>query len=111
MNDEPWWGMPVPDEATKAYGARAIYEPRTKHLLDFLYDRISFRGKIPKKDLSVILNHIRWQLRDQHVETQDTQIFSGRAPKRSDYRYTFSPRGSAGHMYIGIWHDPEKKKT
>jgi hypothetical protein len=111
MNDEPWWGMPVPESAEKAYGARAIYEHRKRRNLDFLHDRISFRGKIPKKDLSVILNHIRWILKDRMIQPGDTQVLSGRTPKRPDYLYTASPRASQGYIYIGIWYDPEKKKT
>lgn len=110
MSDEHWWGMPVPAGATKAYGARAIYEPRKKRNLDFLPDRISWRGKIPKKDLTVVMNHIRWQLRDRAIQPDDTQILSGRAPKRTDYSYTFSPRGSAGYLYISIWYDPKETR-
>jgi hypothetical protein len=110
MSDEHWWGMSLPEGATKAYGARAIYTPHRKRLLDFPPDRISWRDKIAKRDLAVVLNEIRRKLRDRAIDVGDAQIVSGRAALRPDYVYTFSPRSSHGYLYISIWYDPKETR-
>jgi len=110
MSDEHWWGMPLPASATKAYGARAIYTPHKKRLLDFLPDRISWRERFPKADLRVIVNEIKRTLRERAIDPGDAQIISGRAARRPDYVYTFSPRSSHGYLYISIWYDPKETR-
>lgn len=104
MSEEHWWGLKPPDDATAAWGARAIYNERDKKRpLDFLPDRQSVRGaRIRKRDFTVVLNELTRKVREGHWYTDEQK--NHRSLKRPDLFYSF--RVGGGYAYCLIYAKP-----
>lgn len=96
-----WWGRLPPSSARAAYCGRAIYLPRERRQLDILHDRISLRGTGKQmKDLVKGLKTLRRLVKEAHLDTDSHTVIYREV---DGMIYEFSPQGSYGHMYFGMW--------
>lgn len=104
MSDEPWWGLQPPEEATRAWGARAIYNERDKKRpLDFLPDRQQVSGaRMRKRDFTVVLNELKSKVKrgDWYTDKQKNH----RSLLRPNMFYSF--RVAGGYVYCLIYVKP-----
>lgn len=101
IESDHWWGLKPPEDATGAWGARAIHDQRNKNQpLDFLPDRQSVSGaRIRKGDFTVVLNELKSAVKKGDWYTDQTKEL--RSLKRPNMFYSF--RVSGGYVYCLIY--------
>lgn len=99
---EIWFGLPAPAGAKRAWGARAIYRLGDRSPLDFLPDRQSVSGKIPKKLFKSLVAEMRRSVSKNHLASDEMIEIQGTS-RHPGWFFAFSPRGSCGYLYCLIW--------
>lgn len=102
--DNYWWGLPLPDDITVGWGARAIDDGKTFGLLP---DRQSMKGDDDeRKALAQRLNSVLPTCQKEFARLKNTFEISGRESKlvvlydEDGLRVEGNTNGSYGYFYV-----------
>lgn len=104
------WGFSPPSPRPVAYGARTIFSRRDGDVsIDVLWDRQCMVGGTPKERErfgrwldAVAFPVIRKAVKARRIYGNDHDVVD----LEVDHMHVcFSPRGSCGYLYIGVWPD------
>lgn len=103
MRDDYWWGRIPPDEATVAWGARAIAHGKGFSMLS---DRQSWRGSKEQieRTAPMIDRHVLPVLQDRRYNGASEEVYAGEQETPIGVlKFEASTQMSYGYVYVVVW--------